>query len=1209
MQCPSCPHDNAADARFCSQCGSALERRCPSCDAGYEVDDRFCSHCGAGLPGTEESTPPAAPSTDLSRYIPSELLRKIRAAETGDGMRGERRTVTMLFADVQGSTAAAQHLDPEDWAEIMNGAFEHLIAPVYRFEGTLARLQGDAILAFFGAPIAHEDDPVRAARAGLEMLAAVEDYRGEVERRFGIAIGLRVGINTGLVVVGEVGSDLRVEYTALGDAINVAARMEQTAEPGTIRVTAETAALLGDGFQTEEIGQVEVKGRTNPVQTHRVIAFHGTAGARQARPRDTSALVGRVEELQRLRHVIDGTRNGIGGIAIVSGEAGIGKSRLLRAVQDDLGPDTIGHRAGAPGEVAWLAGRATAHESSVPHALFADLLADWWGPDRGTFDRIATTLAGATTDGSAPDAAGFLTAMVGGDMPAAQHQLIETLDAPVLHRRTTDAMADYFAAEAAQRPVVMVLDDLHWADASSLALVQRLIEVTADAPAALLLVTRPRRDDPVWRLVEVAAGEHADRTTVVELEPLTEEATATLLGTLLDDVEVEPDVRAEILLRAEGNPLFVEEIVRALGDHDRDASGRAATTRRVEVPASLSGLLTARLDQLPDEARHLAQVASVIGREFTLPTLAAAAGGSDDMAGRLDELLRRGILEEHGTEGEREYWFRHPLLHETAYSTMLRRTRRELHGRIAAHLAEHAPDRARQIATHWLEAGREAEAFPFLVEAGQVALRAMALSDAFSAFETAIEAAGDDADTELVLAAHRGLGEAHSLVPDLPGAAAAYQSLLDVGRTSDNAAMQVAALNSLAFSTAALAGRFEEATGYLEQARTLAEAADDEMGMAEYHMTSCFVSSLAGKPEAAAAHDEATIRIGEQAGNGLVRLTGLIRRASNLAAAGRYDEAGPAYDAARRAALEAEQEEVMATLECMVRAPLMLREGHLAAAVELLRGHLPTLDRYMSFYAGSSNLWSGQAESLRGNVEDALGAYASAERFGEMMGQAFAVAAGAAGHARVLAEAGMTTGLDALRVRAEEALQDGRADYYCSSSWTDLGHMELARGDVRAATELFETAIGSSSATRIWEMPRARFGLVRAALEHDHVAEARTQLELAREHVTAYGLRLREPEMLLLDGAMALREGRQADASTLLATSVDAASEAGARVTRVEGLRLLANVHHRSGESGEAAALSTRAGATEQQIIARIADPTLAASVRDRLARIPLART
>ncbi len=243
MKCPNCRSTNPARARFCSNCGRALDAL--PVEGGRADESSF----------------------KLDRYIPPELAARLQAARASGHVAGERRVITCLFCDVSGSTAAAESLDPEEWAEIINGAFEHMIRPIYHYEGTVARLMGDAILAFFGAPIGHEDDPQRAVLAGLEIQAGMEPYRSEVRKRFGIDFSVRVGINTGLVVVGEIGSDLRMEYTAIGDAINLAARMEQTAAPGSIQISAETHKLVAPFFECEALGERQIKGKSTPVAT------------------------------------------------------------------------------------------------------------------------------------------------------------------------------------------------------------------------------------------------------------------------------------------------------------------------------------------------------------------------------------------------------------------------------------------------------------------------------------------------------------------------------------------------------------------------------------------------------------------------------------------------------------------------------------------------------------------------------------------------------------------------------------------------------------------------------------------------------------------------------------------------------------------------------------------------------------------------------
>ncbi len=302
QHCSNCNSENRTEARFCKRCGFWLLAKCPFCNATLPEAALFCDQCGRQLnsqvgtaPHTADVHPPTRPGishthqerstqssfaqteskdlvpspglakSQLHQYIPEELMKKLQAARDKGGMVGERRVVTMLFCDLKGSTAAAEGLDPEDWTEIMNGAFAQMIKPVYQYEGTIARLMGDALLAFFGAPIAHEDDPRRAILAGLDIVEAIKPYRELIMERYHVDFDVRVGINTGLVVVGAVGSDLRMEYSALGDAINLAARMEQTAEPGSVRIAHDTYKLVKNLFEFKSLGGVEVKGKSEPV--------------------------------------------------------------------------------------------------------------------------------------------------------------------------------------------------------------------------------------------------------------------------------------------------------------------------------------------------------------------------------------------------------------------------------------------------------------------------------------------------------------------------------------------------------------------------------------------------------------------------------------------------------------------------------------------------------------------------------------------------------------------------------------------------------------------------------------------------------------------------------------------------------------------------------------------------------------------------------
>ena len=305
MTCPRCQTANPDGARFCLNCGNALAVTCPNCGAVVVSGARFCSNCGFALPGAQASPaqdqPQAGSARDrLQHYMPTELRSKMEAARASRSMAGERRVVTVLFCDVEGSTAMAEQLDPEEWTEIMNAAYDYLIKPVYRYEGTVGRLMGDAVLAFFGAPIAHEDDPQRAVLAGLDMIEGIREYREQIKREQGLEFNVRVGINTGLATVGEVGSDMRVEYTAMGDAVNLAARLQTAARPMTVLISETTYRFVAPVFDCADRGPLEMKGKTQPVRAYEVRGRKAQPGRLRGLHGLASPMVGRGAELAAL---------------------------------------------------------------------------------------------------------------------------------------------------------------------------------------------------------------------------------------------------------------------------------------------------------------------------------------------------------------------------------------------------------------------------------------------------------------------------------------------------------------------------------------------------------------------------------------------------------------------------------------------------------------------------------------------------------------------------------------------------------------------------------------------------------------------------------------------------------------------------------------------------------------------------------------------
>lgn len=619
MNCPTCNADNPDSARFCNNCGNRLPEGCPKCGHVNPSAARFCNNCGLKLDAGGARVTAASTANPLDRYLPPEMRSKLEAVRGTRAGAGERRIVTILFCDVKGSTAAASQLDPEDWAEIINGAFEHMIAPVYRYEGTVARLMGDGILAFFGAPIAHEDDPQRAVLASLEILQGIAGYSAEVQRRWRLPLDVRVGINTGLVLVGDVGSDMRTEYTALGDAINIAARMEQTTAPGSIQVSHETYRLVAPLFEWEALGSVEIKGKSEPVETFRPLKTAARPG--QLRGLEAhginSPVVGRSRELAALRQVVADLLTGRGGVVSLIGEAGLGKSRLIAEMRQST----------AQADVCWREVRSFSYSTAMPHFLSVEAvraLID--APPDADSDATAHALR-AFTGGVDGAHLPFLMHLLGLPLADDESMLVRFLDGPALTARYALACRSLLAHLAGKKPVVLVFDDLHWADPSSVEVWLQALSVGAAVPVLFILASRPERSAAGWKLIDQARELPGVGALELHLSPLSEADSRQLVSNLLSIDALPHTVRSRILAKAEGNPFFVEEVIRMLIDQERivrqDEQWRVLREiESLDIPDNLNGVLAARIDRLPEEARYVLQVASVVGRQFFTRILA-----------------------------------------------------------------------------------------------------------------------------------------------------------------------------------------------------------------------------------------------------------------------------------------------------------------------------------------------------------------------------------------------------------------------------------------------------------------------------------------------------------------------------------------------------------------------------------------------------------
>ena len=679
-------------------------------------------------------------------------------------MREERKVVTAIFADLVGSTALAERMDLEDFKLIVNDAVARMIRAVEVYGGTVKDLAGDGMLALFGAPQSHEDDPERAVRAGFRALEEIAAYAGEVEAAFGIeGFAARVGVNTGPVVLGAVGAGSRVEYSALGDAVNTAARLQSHAEPGTVLVGEDTYRLVAPLFEWSEPRALELKGKARPVTAFTALGVRAVPGRLRGLEAVQAHLVGREPELSTGREVVEAALAGTGGVLYLSGEPGIGKSRLLAELRAIFEHERVSH-----GRALWIEGRCVSYGESMPYWPFRDLLRSWLGvlaeePElrvRIALRRSVDRLFGERTAEVYP----YLGALLGIRLEPEAAARVSELSPEALQYRTFEVVRSLLSRLADDGPVAVALEDLHWSDATSLQLLERLLGDTETSALLLVLTTRPEREHPSWRVKEAAARELPHRTRELPLEALSGDAGRELLTALVGEGTLSADMERRILEPAEGNTFFLEEIVRSLADAGalvRDGDGwRFDHEVEVEVPPTVEKVILARIDRLPPGSHAALMAASVLGRQFGLPLLSAVLsdGEEGDVRRSLTDLQRLDLVREARRWPEPEYRFKHALIQDAAYRTLVSSERTWLHRRAAAWLEETYAGREDEVAGllahHWLAAEDEDKAVTYLTRAGDRARQEYALDEAIGHYRDLLpilERRGERQEIALVL--------------------------------------------------------------------------------------------------------------------------------------------------------------------------------------------------------------------------------------------------------------------------------------------------------------------------------------------------------------------------------------------------------------------------------------------------------------------------
>ncbi|HEV2053664.1 MAG TPA: AAA family ATPase [Methylomirabilota bacterium] len=582
MKCPSCQIEAPSDAEFCPDCGISLLVPCPQCRTSNSAGNRFCKKCGHAL-GSARSSAESERFSAPSAYTPQHLAEKILTSRAA--LEGERKLVTVLFVDVSGFTALSEGLDPEDVHALMDRAFELMLGEVHRYEGTVNQFLGDGLMALFGAPVAHEDHPLRAVHAALGLQRALASYRDQLRAQRGIEFQVRMGLNTGAVVVGKIGDNLRMDYTAVGDTTNLAARLLALAEPGQILVSEDIAKVVGPYFVLQPVGEVSVKGKALPVRPYRVEGARSVRSRLEAESeRGLTPLVGRAHELALLQGSLADVQAGQGQAVFVYGEAGIGKSRLLLEFRRHA------EAAGA----RWVLGRCVSYGHTIAYVPVLDLLRDLFGIKEG--DSVETMLD--KVDGGIREAgddvawtAPFLRALFSLDPGDAA---VEAMNPVQRKGRTAEAVRDLLLAHSGKHPLVLVVEDLHWIDPHSEDILRLLLESMAADPVMVVLTYRPGYAQTFGEQTYIAR---------ITLRALPEAQTATMVQRVLQ-ADVPLEASQLIARKAEGNPLFVEELAKSLvedGTLERVDEGYrlARALADAHIPDTIQGVIMARIDRLP----------------------------------------------------------------------------------------------------------------------------------------------------------------------------------------------------------------------------------------------------------------------------------------------------------------------------------------------------------------------------------------------------------------------------------------------------------------------------------------------------------------------------------------------------------------------------------------------------------------------------------
>ncbi len=735
MKCLKCNHENPVDAKFCNSCGNKLEAVCTECGKANPPGSRFCNECGCDLSKPIETAP-----IDVNRpssYTPSHLADKILTNRSA--IEGERKLVTVLFADVANYTSLSEKLDPEEIHQIMDGCFKILMDEIHKYEGTINQFTGDGVMALFGAPVSHEDHAQRACHAALAIKNALGDYGDIIRKDTGLIFEMRIGINSGHVIVGSIGDDLRMDYTAVGDTTNLASRMESSATPGTILLSKNTERIVREYFEIESLGILDVKGKEDPQEAFELIKTSEVDTRIKASvAKGLTRFVGRKKSMAVMMEAYEKAKMGSGQILSLVGEAGVGKSRLLLEMRNRL-PEN---------EYIYLEGQCLQYGGSMAYLPVLDILKLFFNIEdtdrefirkKKISDRIENLDKNLIS--AIPPFQDLLSLSV-------DDEEFRNLNPKQKRERSFESLRDLLIKLSQQKPLVLVIEDLHWMDKTSEEFMDYLIGWMAKSPVLLILLYRPEYTHQ-WG--------SKSYYTKIGLDQLGKESAGELVIAMLEDSEIAPELKALILSRSAGNPLFMEEFTHTLienGVIEKKDNKYVLNPKAkdIHVPDTVQGIIAARMDRLEDNIKRTMQVAAVIGRDFAFRILQTITGMREELKSYLLNLQGLEFIYEKNLFPELEYIFKHALTQEVAYNSLLLKRRKEIHEKIGRAIEQIYSDRLEEfyemLAYHYTRAENLEKGHHYLKLSGDKSTKNYANKEAFEFYKRALDVLKKMPDTD-----------------------------------------------------------------------------------------------------------------------------------------------------------------------------------------------------------------------------------------------------------------------------------------------------------------------------------------------------------------------------------------------------------------------------------------------------------------------------